>query len=224
MKAIVLSVLALAAAYGVLAQAQKTIVGSGHKATRTVAVGKGKSIAPFSKVLLTGAFDLDVKGGGQSDIKITGDDNLLSLVKLSVKGDTLIVETKEGANYSSKIGLKVSFSSSSLNGVSISGSGDAKLTNFKADKAQFAISGSGDIQVVGQANSVDGSISGSGDIDLAKMPARSASASIAGSGTIKLNVTDKLSANISGSGDIRYAGKPKSVSKSVVGSGEIRPL
>jgi hypothetical protein len=215
MKAIALSVVAIVAAFSVAAQIQKTVHGSGKKATRAV-----KGLPKFRKVHLENSIDLEVKAGPQSDLKITGDDNLIKLIKVEVKGDTLHIGSKE--NLSSKIGLKASFTSSSLTGIEISGSGDATVAGLKADKAEFAISGSGDIKAAGQANSVKTSIAGSGDIDLSNLRVRNASASIAGSGDIKLNVSDSLAASIAGSGDVVYIGKPK-VSKTIVGSGDVRP-
>ena len=44
---------------------------------------------------------------------------------------------------------------------------------------------------------------------------------VAGSGDADVNVTNKLDASVSGSGDVRYTGNPKSISSSKSGSGDI---
>lgn len=197
-----------------------SITGSGKVATRRVYVGPGQPLAAFKKIKLEGAFDIETKNGPQSDIIVTGDDNLIELVECSVSGDTLTVKTSTG--YSTSHPLKVAVTLPDLQALSISGSGKAKVNGLSAQDAAFSIDGSGDILVTGTAKSASGSIEGSGDIDLSGLAAQKASASIDGSGTIRVNATDSVSASISGSGEILYRGAPKDLAKSIDGSGTIK--
>jgi hypothetical protein len=44
-----------------------------------------------------------------------------------------------------------------------------------------------------------------------------------GSGSARVQVTDRLSATVNGSGDITYTGNPPQVDRSTSGSGDIAP-
>jgi hypothetical protein len=92
------------------------------------------------------------------------------------------------------------------------------------ERIDARISGSGNIIVETGSSIIEYlSISGSGNIDLANVPAKEAEAITSGSGDTKVNISDKLKANISGSGSILYRGNP-TVTSQISGSGTVRPL
>ena len=53
------------------------------------------------------------------------------------------------------------------------------------------------------------SVTGAGDINARKLPATQVSATVSGAGDILCNATTKLSASITGGGEIKYVGKPQ---------------
>lgn len=179
---------------------------------------ESRSVPNFTKIQSHGSANCEVTVGPAVSVKITADDNILPMVKTRVEDGALIISTE--GRFSSKSGIRAVVTVPNLAGFSISGSGDAKIKGVRGSRFDVAISGSGDIDGQGQADSVDAAISGSGDIDLSSLRSRTASASIAGSGDIRLNVADSLSAAIQGSGSITYLGNPR-VSKSIAGSGSV---
>lgn len=193
-------------------QGGPTVKGSGKAKTETRAVGK------FTRVAVQGSADCEITVGQGQSVLVTTDDNLLSHLKTTVRGDTLYVENKGSS--STRIGFKVKITVPDLTGYDVAGSGDAHITGLKGGAFVAAIAGSGDITATGSVNRVEASISGSGDIDLRGVKAREAEVSIAGSGDIAVSASEKLDASIAGSGNVTYYGNP-TVSKSVVGSGEI---
>jgi len=221
MKAIALVLIGIVASSGCKMVFGHHVQGSGKAGTRTVTVGSGKTIGNFKRIHANGAFDVEVKQGPQSDIVITGDDNIISLVKLTLEGDTLVVDTKE--NYSTENKLKLSVTMPAIEGLEVNGSGDAIISGLSGGNTNLQINGSGDIKASGSATKIEAEINGSGDIDATEVTVEAAEASISGSGTIKINATKTLSASVSGSGDILYKGSPK-VEQSVVGSGEVKAL
>ena len=65
------------------------------------------------------------------------------------------------------------------------------------------------IMLNGTADQANYHVSGSGDLSASKLKAQQVEASVAGSGDITCHATDLLKANISGSGEIGYAGSPR---------------
>ncbi len=107
---------------------------------------------------------------------------------------------------------------------SIQGSGDIKLPSLQAALVNISVRGSGDVYAAGTTDKVAVEIMGSGDVRTSKLVAREADVKITASGDAAVHAKEKLTANVSGSGDVRYAGSPSSISKTVRGSGSIEAL
>lgn len=84
------------------------------------------------------------------------------------------------------------------------------------------LSGSGRIELWGDAEMADYSLSSSGKIDALELLVSTAEATISGSGKIFLHATDFLDVTITGSGDLIYRGRPE-ITTRITGSGNIRP-
>lgn len=91
---------------------------------------------------------------------------------------------------------------------SIQGSGDIALDKIKCETAEASVQGSGDIALAGEAKNVSLKTQGSGDINAANLKGQNVTAITQGSGDIKCYATGYLKAQIHGSGDISYRGKP----------------
>jgi len=107
--------------------------------------------------------------------------------------------------------------------VTLSGSGDIKLTELKVEKVFATLSGSGNINLFGKPNAAElkAVISGSGNIKAIEFPAERVEAKILGSGNCWVNAVKNLNARIAGSGNIIYRGNP-SVDSSIAGSGKVK--
>lgn len=212
------------------------IKGSGNKSSQSIDIGS------FEKLRLNSSADVSIRLGKSQQITLTTDDNLLSNVSFTVKGDTLVIGSDK--SYRTRIGTKIDIEVPELEGVKIYGSGDIDvrgdepmsdfaarvygsgdigLDDMDVGDLELEVNGSGDIVVDGSARNLKIKVNGSGDIDALKMEAKRASARVNGSGDIVLNVSEELSAGVSGSGDIRYKGSPK-VSIRDNGSGDVRSI
>ena len=107
---------------------------------------------------------------------------------------------------------------------SIHGSGDIKLSSVQAGQVSISVNGSGDVYAAGNADKVDIEIMGSGDVRTRKLVTREAGVKIMASGDAEVHAKEKLTASVYGSGDVRYAGSPTNVSRTVRGSGSIEAL
>ena len=180
---------------------------------------------------------------GSYKVTVSGQKNILSLLKTEVVDGNLKITFEKGYSMNYNEPLKITLEAPSFNYLGMSGSGDVKaegtlsgekltvnisgsgdfdLNNIKYGDISVGISGSGDVDLAGSVESIDLSISGSGDLNAENLKAQKALCSVSGSGNISLNVTKELDATISGSGDIRYSGKPASVRTRVSGSGDIK--
>ncbi|MGD0274182.1 MAG: head GIN domain-containing protein [Gaiellaceae bacterium] len=150
----------------------------------------------------------------------------LTAVELSGSG-AIDVKDVQGASFAADLSgsgdITVNGTAARID-LSISGSGEAKLDGLAAHEVRAEISGSGDIEASGTTDRLDVSVPGSGDVRFDRLVARDAHVDISGSGNVQVWASDSLVAEISGSGDIKYAGNPRQVSKDVSGSGEIKAL
>jgi hypothetical protein len=175
------------------------------------------AIKSLSAITIDGSGDIkgDTLRGTQLDIAIRGSGD--------VKFKTLRVDTvKSTIDGSGDIAIDAVVAKS-VEG-KISGSGDITFASVKCDKLKAAIDGSGDFAAAGIADVTDIRIHGSGDVRTKGLLAREVTVSIQSSGGAEVNATQKLTASVSGSGEVRYVGTPKDISKNVQGSGSISAL
>jgi hypothetical protein len=190
--------------------------------------------------------DIYLKQSKEHRVTLEGQKNILALVKIEKKPDgTIRIGFEKGYSINYKEPLKINIESpiyevmgmsgsgnvvanGGISGKSldiyISGSGDFDLTNLNYTEMDISVSGSGDMDLSGSAENINFSVSGSGDIKAQDLKAKSVRCRVSGSGDINCNASDSLDASISGSGDIRYRGKPASLKSRVSGSGDVDPL
>lgn len=216
--------------------------GSGKNRVRGsgVRVEKQRALGAFTKLRIDGPFDVKLAQAATDQATVIADDNVEPLVETVVEGETLVIRMKRDAGFTTRSAPTVRVNARAVQSISISGSGDLGVENFKGDSlglsisgsgdAQFGlvevkdlnvnISGSGDLRLAGRAEQQSWSLSGSGDVDARALAGRSAKVSIHGSGDVALGVTEQLDVQLSGSGDLSYAGRPQ-LRQSVSGSGEV---
>ncbi|MFL7891501.1 MAG: head GIN domain-containing protein [Anaerolineales bacterium] len=108
--------------------------------------------------------------------------------------------------------------------VSINGSGDITLSELVADDLSMNVNGSGSLRINGgSVNMQDIDVNGSGNLQAEDLSSKVSRIKIGGSGNINIWVIDTLDARITGSGNIRYYGRP-AVSSSGNGSGDVISL
>lgn len=238
MKKIITLSLVMALSVSCSAQWGKRIKGNGNTVTIDRSVGE------YDAVALAGWFDVDLVAGKEGEITLEGESNLLEHIKTEVKDGKLVIKTEKGVNLKPSSwddGIRITVPIESISSLSLSGSGDivGKKT-IKTDNFKTAMSGSGDITISVQANSVEASMSGSGDITLSgsthdfeatisgsgdikayDLEADNVAATVSGSADIKVTANKMLKARVSGSGDIKYRGNPDKVDTKTSGSGDI---
>ncbi len=155
----------------------------------------------------------------------TQDLNLTNPVTISVDGSGNVSLTNI---QSGDVTIKLS-GSGSLNiaalksekvSISIDGSGGASISSVDTQTLSASLNGNGSLEVSGTTADQTINISGSGKYDGEKLASKTAVVKTDGSGGATVQVSDKLNATISGSGDITYIGNP-TVTQEDDGSGKI---
>lgn len=218
-------------------QAQKKIKGNGQITAIT------RSTSDYDAVKFAGSFDYVLVSGKEGEIEIEGEENLLQYIITEVKNGTLSVTTQNKISLqpsrNQTITITVPFEK--ISAVSLAGSGDVwnenpiSATHFKAAIAgsgdvklevtatsiDATVTGSGDLDLKGQTNSLKASVTGSGDYNGFNLIANDVEVSVNGSGDAEVVCNGSLIARVSGSGDIKYRGNPKTEDSKVAGSGSI---
>ncbi|MFC2137789.1 head GIN domain-containing protein [Bacteroidota bacterium] len=204
-----------------------------------------RNVSKFSGIDLGVAANLIVRQETPQKVVLSGDENVLELIKTEVEGDKLRIYRKDwGMGFTRRIDIYISVAD--INELNVSGSGNIEAeTPIKTNELEMNISGSGDIiiddlsadqieaKISGSGNlflngneTIQGfelKISGSGELKAEKLPVNSYEIKVSGSGSALVNAIDKLEARISGSGKVLYYGSPK-IDAEISGSGKVASI
>ena len=83
------------------------------------------------------------QAAGDPSVVLTCDENLVGCYDIRVEDGTLVVDTKDNVMFRTKVKSYVTVSSPSLKGVSVSGSGNCRVTSSLASDADIVFKGTG---------------------------------------------------------------------------------
>jgi hypothetical protein len=190
------------------------IVGSGKPATENRPTGA------FSRIDASGAVTVDLAIGPAPAISVTMDDNLLPYLATKIEGDTLRIYSTQSYNTSSPIKIKIV--TPALEAISLSGACSLHAVGLDAKAFALDISGTGDVNLAGKADSFTMHLSGAGNLESTHFTARDVKVDISGVGNADVCATNSLDATVSGAGNVHYTGSPAQVRKNVSGVGSIK--
>lgn len=206
---------------------------------------ESRNASGYTAVASGGAFDIDINYGTSGSITIEADENLLPYIESVVENGELKLRNKKGYSLKSKnkmkitvsltkmTGLKLSgsgnikgdgdFSNDGTTDISISGSGDIKLSFGKFNALDVKISGSGNMKLKGrETTKITAQVSGSGNIDAYDVSASEVTAKVSGSGNVNVTANRSVDAAVSGSGNVNYKGSASDIKQKTSGSGKVK--
>ena len=213
----------------------KKVKGNGNITTKI------HTTSDYHKVDVVGSMDVILEKGTEGTIRVTTDENIHEYVTIESNKGILKIKIKNNINISTKKDVHIKVSFTSLDNVSLTGSGDV-LTNdqIKSDQFEAEVTGSGDMTIDVEANSIDAKVTGSGDLkitgtttkleikvtgsgdfDGGSLNAQNVEAYVSGSGDARVVANKNIKARVNGSGDINYSGNPRTSDTKVMGSGDI---
>lgn len=215
----------------------KKVNGNGNMVSET------RNTGTYDQVSLEGNMDVELIAGKEGQLTVEAESNLMEYILTEVSGGKLKISVEKGINLnpSRNEGIRILVPFETLNRLSVTGSGDMytsdKITadafdlrltgsgdmkiHLESESVTAKITGSGDVALRGKTNDFECTVTGSGDFEAYDFQARSANASVMGSGDIQLQVTGDLKARVAGSGDIRYRGNPEKEDFKTTGSGAV---
>jgi translation initiation factor IF-1 len=203
-----------------------------------------RMVGEYAEISISGWFDVKLVEGKEGQITLRGKANQLKHIDSEVVNGKLRIEWAKRSNLNpffsfSKIIITIpveNIHTASLSGsgsisgnttltterfaTNLSGSGEIDLS-VNTNSLNSRISGSGDIILHGQAENHNTEISGSGKIRAYDLETDVVVATISGSANVNVKANKEIQARISGSGDVNYIGSPDKIDSKVSGSGSI---
>jgi hypothetical protein len=179
-----------------------------------------RSVPAFHAVELAGTLEVEIGVGKAQSVQVSGEADLLNKVSTAVKDGVLVVDTPHDLRR--RHHLHVTVTVPELSAVSISGTGDMKISGVASERFAISLSGTGQLTVKGSTSSLRVDVGGTGEIAARDLTAKTARVDVSGTGSATVHVTDSLEADVTGTGSIDVHGKPARVKKSVTGVGSIR--
>jgi len=179
---------------------------------------ESREVSEFSKVVVSGAFDVKWSPGKPA-LAISADQNLLPHVRTEVSRGALEIDSRESLQPTR--GITVTISSESLADVEVSGAITFTASNLSGPDLKLGSTGASTIHVEGSVKNLAADLTGACSLRAKSLQTQSATLSLTGASNADVTVADALKASITGACSVTYSGNPKSVEKSVTGAGSI---
>lgn len=191
-----------------------------------------------TELVLAGPDTVVISEGTALDIDVSGDADVVELIRFTLKDGTLGVLRKNGsAKTSSTAVIRVTMpaptaltiaGSGTIESavmadeadINVLGSGSLVVKSLAAEKADVNVAGSGSFTTSGSVDKLDLNLLGSGSAAMRDLKVETADISIAGSGEAEFASDGTIDANIMGSGKVTVHGRA-TCKVSAMGSGKV---
>ncbi len=200
-----------------------------------------RNVESFSKIDISGEFEIMLNQGKTEKVEIEADENLLELISTETKNETLIIKTTEdiGSTKSLKIYITVvNLEDIDVSGavtlktkgklvvdelgIDVSGAADINI-DIETETLSMDMSGASETSLKGEADHFDIELSGASELEADKLKTKHTKIDISGAGAATVYAKKTLAVEISGAGSVKYKGKPK-ITKDISGAGSIKKL
>ena len=206
-----------------------------------VSTTEERSVADFDRLAFTFLGEMTIVQDGSESLTITGDDNIVPRIVTEVDDGMLTIRATPGTVGQPVVPLRYELHVKELSDITLSGLGSIDAEALRASRLRLVMSGAGSLAIEQlEADEVDSTLSGLGNVTVGGAVARQevlvsgagnydggalrsavADVAVTGLGNADVNVSERLTAEISGSGSITYVGRPE-VEQMVTGLGTIR--
>lgn len=208
------------------ASATFALAGPANAATRSF------GITDYTKVRIEGPYKVTLTTGVPPFATASGSAVALDRLAVETRGDTLVIHTALGswggypgedpgpveisigthdlsnASLTGAGSLAINRVTGLSFGLSVLGSGAARIDDAAADQLSVSLAGSASAKLAGQAKKLNASVRGVATLDATKLSAPHVDAFAEGSGTIDAVAADTARVDASGPATIRFAGHP----------------
>jgi hypothetical protein len=183
-----------------------------------------REIEGFDSIDVGGAFELvvHVDPNVKPSVVVSGDDNIVPEIQTTVSSGELDVEIEHGM-VRPKLPMKVEIWVTSLKGLDASGASDITIEGLHGEQFDLELSGASETRLSGTIDRFEVDSSGASDLDARELHAKTVDIDLSGAGDAEVWASDRLDADVSGAGSVRYYGDTKDVQKDVSGAGSVTP-
>jgi hypothetical protein len=200
-----------------------------------------RTTSNYNGIRSSGSFHVLLVNGKEGEITLKGEENILPLIETIIENNTLKIRFQKNTNVRTTKKVIITVPVTDIETITLAGSGNIESKNvLKGENIITKLSGSGSINLVANTEEINAEITGSGNINLEgtavlfntkitgsgdvkayELQAEEVQIKITGSGSVKANVSKRIAAKITGSGNVYYQGNPKYVNSKTTGSGSI---
>jgi Putative auto-transporter adhesin, head GIN domain len=209
--------------------------GSGNIVTKIRQTGE------FTGISVGGAFEVELKNGPVTEVKVESDDNIIDFIETRVSGDILKIRTKSGTGFNDAH-FKVYITAPEINSINGSGAAHVKVigqlkspdrisfdvsgasgisATVDAPEIAAEISGAGNMELSGRTRDYTAEVSKAGDLKSGDLKSENTVVTVSGAGSARVYASVSLKADASGAGHIYYRGGA-SVKAKTSGAGNIK--
>jgi hypothetical protein len=212
-----------------------TITGSGNVVTQE------QPFTDFDKVDISSAFNAKINQADSYKVIIRLDDNLVEHLQVEKAGSTLKIGLKPGISLVSNATLEAEISMPELTRIELSGSSDARISDFKSSKnldvdlsgssslqgeieaadTTFDVSGSSGVILNGTGWNLTLEASGSSDVDLSEYTVAHANLDVSGASSVIIYLRGNLVVEASGASNVIYLGRPTDIRINTSGASKV---
>jgi hypothetical protein len=178
-----------------------------------------RNVGAFHGLEIRSVIDADVEIGPTTRVELRGPSDELAKIDTHVTGGVLVIDMPSHTRITTK--LHATIVTPDLSSLRVSGVGNVHVTKLAAKALDVAVSGVGDIDLAGTADSLHVSLSGTGDIGAKNLATKSTTVAVSGTGDATVRASQEVDATVSGVGHVTVLGKPASVKRHVSGLGGI---
>ena len=183
---------------------------------------QNRDVEPFTKILVKGAIDLDLKMGDSQSLEVETAANRIDDVTTEVKDGVLIIDMEDrGKRFWKDVEVDVKINVASLEGIEVQGVVNGDLRDINAERFDIEIKGVANLDVEGSCSTLVLDFRGVGNIDADALKCDAVDVDVRGTGKASVHANNSVDANMAGIGSINVYGDPKDVSKRVGGLGSI---
>ena len=190
------------------------VQGSGNAKSET------RDVSGFKQIEANGAITLEIVAQNAFNVEIEADDNLLSMIKTEVSGDTLKIFSEGKISRKTKVFVKISMPE--LVSLDISGASEANISNLKTDTLLLKANGASKIKVDGVANDLKLDVNGASSIDAENLKVENAGVEANGASSAIVSAINDLKAEVSGASTVYYTGEPKNFEPKTSGASSVK--
>ena len=180
-------------------------------------VRRSFELQDFSAIEISGAYDLDVKVGGDYSVTISGHETELARSEVSVRKGALVLGSRKRVHrekdHDGHDSLTATVTMPALDRLTVSGVVDADISGVDAGAFEVNLSGVGEVKIEGRCKRLDARVSGVGELNARTLECAEADIALSGMGEASVYARETAKAEVSGMGEINIYGSPKTVDK-----------